>query len=135
MAKIRRIAGWALVLALVLVGQGFVPVQAGQMPAAIAVGEAAGGKVLTDARGMTLYVFDKDKPGTSNCYGGCAEKWPPLIAAAGAKAVGDFSLVMRKDGTRQWAYRGRPLYTWFKDRRPGDATGDGVKGVWHVARP
>ena len=92
------------------------------------------GGVLTDERGMTLYVFDNDKPGTSNCNGPCAANWPPLMAGAGESASGDYSIITRADGGRQWAYKDRPLYLWVKDAKPGDQTGDGVKGVWHTAQ-
>lgn len=91
------------------------------------------GEVLTDSKGMTLYTFDKDEKGASNCYDQCAVKWPPLKAAEGAKAEGDYTLVKRKDGTMQWAYDGMPLYLWEKDKAPGDMTGDNVGNVWHTA--
>ena len=93
--------------------------------------------VLTNPDGMTLYVFDKDPAGAgkSGCNGECATNWPPLMAAAGDKASGDYSIVTRDDGSRQWAYKGKPLYRWAKDQKPGDTTGDGVKNVWHTARP
>jgi predicted lipoprotein with Yx(FWY)xxD motif len=97
--------------------------------------ESSKGKVLTDNKGMTLYVFDKDKAGKSACNGKCATNWPPLMAAAGSKAVEDYSVITRDDGKKQWAYKGMPLYGWVKDKKPGDVTGDGVKNVWHVARP
>ncbi len=93
-----------------------------------------GGKtVLTDANGMTLYTWDKDAVGVSNCYDKCAENWPPLIASADAQPEGDFTLVDRTDGTKIWAYKGWPLYLWVKDQKPGDTTGDGVGGTWHIA--
>ncbi|WP_051469339.1 hypothetical protein [Chelativorans sp. J32] len=101
---------------------------------AIKSAETSKGRVLTDAKGMTLYTFDKDTSGVTNCYDDCAVKWPPLIAASGAKAGGDFSLVKRKDGSEQWAYKGMPLYLWQNDKKPGDTTGDGVGGVWHIAK-
>lgn len=93
--------------------------------------------VLTNADGMTLYVFDKDAAGSgkSACNGDCAMNWPPLMAAAGDQASGDYSIVVRDDGSRQWAYKGKPLYRWAKDQKPGDMTGDGVKNVWHAAKP
>jgi len=93
--------------------------------------------VLTNPAGMTLYVFDKDTAGSgkSACNGDCAQKWPPLAAAASDKASGDYTIVTRDDGTRQWAYKGKPLYLWFKDQKPGDMTGDGVNNVWHAAKP
>ncbi|WP_457646324.1 COG4315 family predicted lipoprotein [Profundibacter sp.] len=93
------------------------------------------GKVYTDANGMTLYTFDKDTKGMSNCNDGCAVKWPPLMADAKAVGKDPFSIITRADGSKQWAVNGMPLYTWIKDKKPGDVTGDGVKGVWHVAKP
>jgi predicted lipoprotein with Yx(FWY)xxD motif len=93
------------------------------------------GKVLINGKGMTLYVFDKDKASQSTCYGKCADLWPPYIADAKAKAEGEWSLVKRKNGSKVWAYKKHPLYTYAKDKKPGDATGDGVAGVWHVAKP
>ena len=95
------------------------------------------GGLLTDQAGMTLYVFDKDvaNSGKSACNGDCAKNWPPLAATAADKAGGDFSVISRDDGSRQWAFKGKPLYLWFKDQKPGDMTGDGVNNVWHTARP
>jgi predicted lipoprotein with Yx(FWY)xxD motif len=93
-----------------------------------------GGKmVLTDANDMTLYIFDNDEPGVTNCYDQCAINWPPLMADASATPEGEFTLVDRTDGTRMWAYKGMPLYLWKDDVNPGDVTGDGVGGVWHLA--
>ena len=90
--------------------------------------------VLTDSKGMTLYTFDKDPAhaGKSVCNGQCAQNWPPLLAAGDAGSSGDWSIVVRDDGARQWAYQGKPLYLWVKDKQPGDKTGDGVNKVWHV---
>ena len=81
---------------------------------------------------MTLYVFDKDADGKSMCNGKCAENWPPLVADGAAS--GDFSVITRDDGKKQYAYKGKPLYYWSKDQKPGDKTGDGVNNVWHVAK-
>jgi predicted lipoprotein with Yx(FWY)xxD motif len=91
---------------------------------------------LVDARGMTLYTFDRDVRGSgkSACNGQCAANWPPLPAAAGIPP-GDFSIVSRDDRSLQLAYKGKPLYRWAKDSRPGERSGDGVNGVWRVARP
>jgi predicted lipoprotein with Yx(FWY)xxD motif len=90
--------------------------------------------LLTDAAGRTLYVFDKDAAGKSNCNGPCAGLWPPLAAPDGAAAKGEYSVVTRDDGGKQWAYQGKPLYYFHSDAKAGDALGDGVKGVWHVVR-
>ncbi|MBP6505758.1 MAG: hypothetical protein KA316_23665 [Rhodoferax sp.] len=92
---------------------------------------------LVGANGMTLYIFDKDTAGAgkSVCNGPCAQNWPPLVAAAGAASDGDWAVIARDDGSRQWAYKGKPVYFWAKDQKPGDRTGDGFNGVWHLAKP
>jgi predicted lipoprotein with Yx(FWY)xxD motif len=93
------------------------------------------GKVLTTDKGMTLYTFDRDAAGKSNCNGQCATNWPPLMAQADAKAVGKWSVVTRDDGSKQWAYDSKPLYGWVRDTKPGDTTGENFNNVWRVARP
>jgi predicted lipoprotein with Yx(FWY)xxD motif len=98
-------------------------------------GSTPKGHVLTNEKGMTLYTFDKDGMGQSACVDACAQNWPPLLADAGAKVLGEYSLIKRADGALQWAYRGKPLYLWAKDMKPGDTTGDGFRDIWHVARP
>lgn len=90
--------------------------------------------IMVDAKGMTLYTFDKDSGGKSACNGPCATNWPPLMAGADAKATGDWTIIMRDDGSKQWAFKGKPLYGWVKDTKPGDTTGDNVNNVWHVAK-
>jgi predicted lipoprotein with Yx(FWY)xxD motif len=92
------------------------------------------GGVMTDGAGMTLYSFDKDAGGKSSCNGPCAANWPPLVATGDAKASGDWSIVARDDGSKQWAFKGKPLYHWSKDKKPGDMTGDGFNGVWHAVK-
>jgi len=91
--------------------------------------------VLANQAGMTLYTFDNDTAGKSVCNDGCAKNWPPLAAAADAKPQGDYSIVTRDDGSKQWAYQGKPLYLFVKDAKPGDKQGDNVKNVWHVIKP
>jgi predicted lipoprotein with Yx(FWY)xxD motif len=93
------------------------------------------GPALTDAKGMTLYTFDKDEGGKSVCNGPCAVNWPPFAAAADAKPEGKYTVVSRDDGSKQWAYAGKPLYAWKNDTKAGDVTGDGVNSVWHIAKP
>ena len=93
-----------------------------------------GGKmVLTDGNGMTLYIFDKDAVGVTNCYEKCAINWPPMMADAAATSDGDFTVVDRTDGSKMWAYKGWPLYYWKDDVVAGDMSGDGVGDVWHLA--
>ena len=96
--------------------------------------DSSAGKIWTDMKGMALYTFDKDAAGVSNCYDKCATNWPPLMAEADAKPEGKWTIVERTDGTKMWAYDGKPLYTWIKDTKPGDVTGEGVGGVWHLAK-
>jgi len=90
---------------------------------------------LVGANGMSLYTFDKDAGGKSACNGPCAANWPPLMAAADAKAEGEWTVITRDDGSKQWAYKGKPLYAWVKDQKAGDRTGDGFNQVWHLAKP
>jgi predicted lipoprotein with Yx(FWY)xxD motif len=97
--------------------------------------DTAKGKALVDLNGMTLYVSDRDTGGKSRCNAQCTVSWLPLIADTDAQASGSFSFITRDDGRKQWAYKGKPLYSWAKDKKPGDATGDGVNNVWHVASP
>src|SRR5688572_24853261 len=123
----RRISGAAVaILCAFAVAQ--VPADAqggrgGAMPAGVHPMQASGMTVLADAKMMTLYTFAKDQPGVSNCNDNSAKNWPPLAAAADAKPMGDWTVITRADGTKKWAYKGMPLYTWSKDAKPGDATG------------
>lgn len=93
--------------------------------------------VLVASNAMTLYVFDKDAPGSgkSACNGPCAKNWPPLAAAGDLPSSSDWAVIAREDGSKQWAYKGKPVYFWAKDQKPGDRTGDGFNGVWHLAKP
>lgn len=102
------------------------------MPAKIADG------AMTNTAGMTLYTFDRDTAGSgkSVCNGPCIAIWPAFGAPADAKSSGDWSVASRDDGSRQWTYKGKPLYTFARDAKPGDKTGDGFNNnIWHVARP
>ncbi|EKS29021.1 COG4315 family predicted lipoprotein [Afipia felis] len=94
------------------------------------------GPALVDAKGMTLYTFDKDSAGKSACNGPCANNWPILAASTDAKASGDWTVVTRDDGSKMWAYKGKPLYTFKQDTAAGDVKGDGfLNGAWHIAKP
>ena len=110
---------------------------AAAMPGGVQMGKKADGTaIFADSKGMTLYTFAKDAAGKSNCNGQCATNWPPLMAAADAMPQGDWTIVTRDDGMKMWAYKGLPLYTWIKDGKPGDTTGDGVgNGAWKIATP
>ncbi|MCS3468900.1 putative lipoprotein with Yx(FWY)xxD motif [Pseudomonas sp. JUb42] len=89
--------------------------------------------ILVDPQGMTLYSFDKDATNMSNCDGSCAVNWPPFIALPGQAAT-KWEAIKRHDGSMQWSYDGKPLYTWKDDHQRGDVTGDGRGGVWHIVK-
>jgi predicted lipoprotein with Yx(FWY)xxD motif len=100
------------------------------------------GNYLVAANGMTLYLYTKDKTGTTTCYGDCAVKWPPYIVSNASDLTaadginGDLSTVTRVDGTgQQLTYKGIPLYFWQNDQKPGDTTGQNVGKVWFVVKP
>jgi len=99
------------------------------------------GTVVVDADGMTVYVFDRDTPGsgTSSCTGQCLQAWPPVVADSedpvGDGVTGEIGTITRDDGTRQLTLEGWPLYLWQSDTAPGDTTGQGVQGVWWVVTP
>lgn len=100
---------------------------AGSMPQRNAQG------LLVDDAGHTLYRYDPDgTSGASRCDGACAAVWPPYPVDKGINATGDYSMTKRADGVRQWVYRGRPLYLFAGDDKPGARDGDGVNGSWHV---
>lgn len=124
--KTLLVAVSASLLSFAAFGQGAEPAH---------VADTSKGKALADTKGMTLYTFDRDAAGKSNCTGQCAQNWPPLAAAADAKPSGNWTVVAREDGSKQWAYKGKPVYGWSKDTKPGDVTGDGVNNVWHIAAP
>lgn len=93
--------------------------------------------MLVGESGMTLYTFDRDTAGSgkSACNGPCATNWPPLVVIGNAQPVPGYTIVVRDDGRKQWAYKGKPLYFWAKDAKPGDTAGDNFNNVWHIARP
>ncbi|BDT61370.1 hypothetical protein MasN3_48640 [Massilia varians] len=88
--------------------------------------------MLVDHAGMTVYTYDKDTPnsGKSACVATCAKNWPPVMAQGTPPAP--YSVVTREDGSKQLAHKSKPLYTFVKDKKAGDKTGDGVGGAWHI---
>jgi predicted lipoprotein with Yx(FWY)xxD motif len=98
------------------------------------------GSYLVDSKGMTLYIYTKDTPNTSNCYGSCATAWPPLLTN-GAPTAGNgvdaslLSTTTRTDGTTQVTYNGWPLYYFVSDKAAGDTSGENVQNVWFVITP
>ena len=128
----RTVTAIASVIALTAATYG-IATAAEVMPAS--VHEMHG--MLTGEHGMTLYTFDNDKtPDKSSCNGMCAVNWPPLKAEAGARTRGDWTVITRDDGSKQWAFKGKPVYYYSKDTKEGDTKGDnaGRGMVWHVAK-
>jgi predicted lipoprotein with Yx(FWY)xxD motif len=114
------------------------------LPAAVTIRRNGNNTVLATAEGMTLYARDKFRfsfgsysvnegppatptigrsVGTAGCEGDCTKDWVPLQAPADAQASGFWSVALRGDGTRQWAYQGYPVYTNAQDKKPGDMLG------------
>ena len=101
--------------------------------------DAKFGAILTSADGLTLYTFTQDAAGKSTCNADCAATWPPLVTTATnapelGDAKGEFTLIARDDGKKQVAFNGKPLYRFAADKQIGDAAGEGVGGVWFVAK-
>ncbi|MGH2561101.1 MAG: hypothetical protein ACRDJH_18700 [Thermomicrobiales bacterium] len=97
------------------------------------------GTFLTDADGMTLYMFTRDFPNESSCYDQCAENWP-IFSVEGDLSLpegveGTLGTIERTDGTTQVTYNEMPLYYWINDAQPGDTTGQGVGAVWFIVAP
>ncbi len=98
------------------------------------------GTILTDDKGMTLYLFLNDTTSSSTCNGACLNNWPALLTngspVAGSGVDGTMlGTTTRPDGSIQVTYNGHPLYYFFKDTQPGDANGEGIKNVWYVISP
>ena len=101
------------------------------------------GTFIVDANGRTLYLFEKDKGTTSECSGACAQAWPPLTTSSAPKAGSGvkgalLGTTKRSDGTLQVTYGGHPLYTFVRDTKAGDVTGQGSKAFgagWYVVTP
>ncbi len=100
------------------------------------------GKVLTNAKGYTIYWFSIDTPTASKCTGSCTTFWPPVkgpvSAASGVSLPGKFGTIKRSDGTVQATYDGHPLYTYAGDKAPGQTKGNGLNlsgGLWTAMTP
>ena len=138
MAKpaIAVLSGLGLVLLFVAVaGAGGQPTTPSGGTVAIKTGKVGGVTVLTNAKGLTVYMFAADSPGKSNCYSSCAAYWPPVIGSPShASGIpGIFDTTTRTDGTKQVTWNGHPLYTYVADGGPGQARGNNLNlngGLW-----
>ncbi len=106
----------------------------------VAIKSSGLGRILVDAKGRTLYLFEKDKGTTSSCYGACAGGWPPYTTTGAPQAGSGVSAPLlgttaRTDGKTEVTYHGHPLYYFVGDSKPGDTNGEGVNAFgaeWYV---
>lgn len=126
----------SIIMKTILIAMGILAVTAASAFAAepAKMMDTKMGKVLVNEKSMTLYTFDKDAKGKSNCDKDCLKMWPAFHTDGKAKAAGEWSIVKASDGKDMWAYSGKPLYSYSKDMKSGDTNGDGVGGVWHMAK-
>lgn len=137
-------------IAILLAVAALIPVAAGAISPALAAtskrvvkkanNAQLGKTVLVNLRGLTLYSLSAETHGTFICKRGCLVDWHPLYVAKGVKPTGPVKLgaIKRPDnGRRQVTFKGRPLYTFDEDSKPGDAKGEGIKdvGTWRAATP
>ncbi len=94
------------------------------------------GSYMTDFNGVTLYTYDNDSSGVSNCNTGCIETWPAYTSGAVNQGSfpTDITVITRSDGTKQFAYKGKPLYYYSGDKTSGDVNGNGIGGIWHIIK-
>jgi predicted lipoprotein with Yx(FWY)xxD motif len=117
--------------------------QAAKWTTTVKVMKTRYGRILVDGNGRALYVFTRERASTARCYGDCARAWPVVYArgklSAGSGADRDLiGTTRRRDGRRQVTYKGRPLYYYVTDRKPGQVTCQDVTeygGTWLVVAP
>ena len=119
------VTGWADVTATQEPGAQIVP-------PSVVTRKSVAGILYTDATGATLYTTDRDRPGKSSCDDVCANSWLAFAAAAIANPIGDWTVLDHSDGSRQWAFKGKPVYLFAGDQKPGETNGDGIDTVWHA---
>jgi predicted lipoprotein with Yx(FWY)xxD motif len=99
--------------------------------AAVALKKTSLGTILVDARGRTLYLFEKDRSGMSACTSACAQYWPALTSRATPRAGSGvhqsmLRVIRQQNGVRQVTYAGHPLYTFAGDKSAGQTSGEGL---------
>jgi predicted lipoprotein with Yx(FWY)xxD motif len=138
----RRFIACALAAALATAALSAVALAAGPSgPATVSMRSTSLGKILVDGKGVTLYLFEKDKNAKSACSGACAKAWPPLLTKGSPKAAGGASssklgTTKRSDGTTQVTYNKHPLYMFIQDKgKAGSTKGEGLDAFgaeWYV---
>lgn len=122
----------ALMISTAAVADDTLPTPA-VSPRLLTIVDTEAGLVLADQSDMTAYTFDNDTAGQSNCNGQCAIVWPPILTTKDTLSA-PFGVTIRANGDRQVTFNGSPLYLYKNDAAPGDIKGDGVGGIWHLAR-
>lgn len=121
---------------LLTVASGDAGARASKVVAKEVESSALGKTVLASTRGRTLYSLSVEKKGRFICTGSCLSSWHPLFVPANAKPVGPVKLgtIERPEGRTQVTFKGRPLYAFVGDSKPGEANGEGIKdvGTWHA---
>ncbi len=105
------------------------------VPCRVEIVPSSLGVIYATEANLSLYTFDNDTTSASTCYDACATRWPAVLVGSSYGLPAPFGVTTRKDGTRQLTVSGRPLYRFFQDAAPGDVKGEGIGGVWHLARP
>jgi predicted lipoprotein with Yx(FWY)xxD motif len=113
----------------------FAGLEDAPVPEAISLVKDNGVLKFCDDDGHSLYVYDRDPAGRSVCVDQCAVRWPPVAAPQNARQIGDWTPIRRSDGSLQWAYKGRPVYTFSGDTAAGQTNGAGQEGVWRLLVP
>ena len=109
-----------------------ITANANELPAEVSTLELENGQtVLTNAEGLSIYTFDLDSDGISNCHGQCLIIWPAITTEAEELAE-PFGIHLRADGVKQITFNDSPLYLFFQDKKAGDILGDGFNGTWHL---
>jgi predicted lipoprotein with Yx(FWY)xxD motif len=124
----------AVIASLLLLAAGTVYVSDNSQPAGVTASKGADGTLLTGPSGTPLYTFDGNTGFDRDCQAECLQAWPPLVAPADARPVGEWAPRRREDGIVQWAYKGSLVYAYAADRGALTATGDGLGGRWHALR-
>ena len=142
--KNKLVYGWVVIVAMLLVScsdnddnyAGNPVVDTSNLRLAT---DATFGRILTDGNGNSLYFFSKDSKDNSECLNGCLDAWPAYhnanISVGDGLDSNDFATITRTDGSMQTTYKGWPLYYFANDAAAGDTNGDGVGGVWFIAKP
>ncbi|HCX14010.1 MAG TPA: hypothetical protein DGZ24_01680 [Rhodospirillaceae bacterium] len=102
------------------------------VPPAFDVAAVNTGRLLVNYEGWSIYSWDNDETNKSNCVAECLENWMPVLAPATGQAQGEWTINERSPGIRQWAFRGRPVYTHIADTRYRSFLGSDVPGWQNV---